>query len=126
MKILDLAIVLAALAGGALWIEQGHSVVIDAPTAAEASSLAAAAVCAANDTTPYNSRCLEYLNLPAAPAPRLRVIAVVRDRSVPVPACPDNDQVPYSASCIAFLKGATETGMAWRAMEPPEPTPAPQ
>ena len=31
--------------------------------------------------------------------------------------CPDNDQVPYSASCIAFLKGATETGMRWRATD---------
>ena len=40
--------------------------------------------------------------------------------------CPDNDKVPYSASCIAFLKGATEIGMQWRATDPPASTTAPQ
>ncbi len=114
MKTLDLAIVLAAVAGGTLLIEQNHRVVIDAPAAAEARS--AAAACPANDATPYNSRCLDYINVPAQAEPRLRVVAVARE--VPAaPGCPDNDQVPYSLNCIAFLKGATETGMRWRATE---------
>jgi hypothetical protein len=116
MRKLDLAIVLAAIAGGTLLIEQNHRLVIDAPAAAEAQSLAAAAACPANDTAPYDSRCLDYLNVPAQAAPRLQVVAVARE--VPVVAgCPDNDRVPYSQSCIAFLKGATETGMRWRVTE---------
>jgi hypothetical protein len=40
--------------------------------------------------------------------------------------CPDNDTVPYSQSCIAYLKGATETGMRWRATAEPLSTPTPQ
>jgi hypothetical protein len=118
MKKLDLVIVLAALAGGALWIEQGHRVVIDAPTAAELQLAAATAACPENDTMPYDSRCLEYLNVPARPAARLVVVSS-RPRDVQPAPCPDNDKVPYSASCIAFLKGATETGMNWRVTEQP-------
>jgi len=124
MRKLDLAIVLVALAGGTLLIEQNHRLVIEAPAAAEAQLLAAAAACPDNDTTPYDSRCLDYLNVPAEPAPRLRVVAAVREALAV--GCPDNDRVPYSPGCIAFLKGATETGMAWRATEPPTSTPAPQ
>jgi hypothetical protein len=69
-----LAILLIAIAGGALWIEQGHRVVIDAPVA---------------------------------------------ETAVAGAACSDTDAVPYSASCIAFMKGATETGMRWRATADP-------
>lgn len=111
MKKLAVAIVLA-LTGGALLIEHGHRVVIDAPVAAELQTQAAAAPCPDNDTVPYDSRCLEYLNVPAQPAARPRLVVTRGDAQ---PACPDNDKVPYSASCIAFLKGATETGMRWRA-----------
>jgi hypothetical protein len=53
--------------------------------------------------------------MPAAPRPRVQVVAA---QGQPAP-CPDNDKVPYSASCIAFLKGATETGMRWRATDIP-------
>jgi hypothetical protein len=117
MRKLDLAIVLVAIAGGTLLIEQNHRVVIDAPVAAQAQSLAAAAACPENDTLPYDSRCLDYLNVPTEAGPRLRVTAVAWDRTAAAPGCPDNDQVPYSPGCIAFLKGATETGMRWRATE---------
>jgi hypothetical protein len=116
MRKLDLAIVLVALAGGTLLIEQNHRVVIDAPAAAEVQSLAAAAACPANDTTPYDAHCLDYLNVPAQAAPRLQVVAAARDVPEAAP-CPDNDRVPYSQSCIAYLKGATETGMRWRVTE---------
>jgi hypothetical protein len=115
MRKLDLAVVLVALAGGTLLIEQNHRVVIDAPAAAELQLQAAAAVCPENDTAPYDSRCLDYLNVPAQPAARLRIVSAVREVQ-PAP-CPDNDKVPYSPSCIAFLKGATETGMQWRVRE---------
>lgn len=118
----DLALILVAIAGGALWIEQDHRVVIDAPAADAA--LVAGAACPENDTVPYSASCLDYLNVLAEAAPRLQVTAV---REVPVAApCPDNDRVPYSPSCIAFLKGATETGMRWRVTDSPASIPAPQ
>jgi hypothetical protein len=105
-----LAIVVVAIAGGALWIEHGHRVVIDAPVA---EAVVASAVCSDTDAVPYSAACLEYLKAAPAPAPRVQVAAVA-----PAP-CPDNDRVPYSPSCIAFLKGATETGMRWRATADP-------
>jgi hypothetical protein len=116
MRKLDLAIVLAAIAGGTLLIEQDHRVVIDAPAAAQAQSLAAAA-CPANDTLPYDSRCLDYLNVPTEPGPRLRVITAAWDRAAATAGCPDSDRVPYSPGCIAFLKGAGKTDMRWRVTE---------
>ncbi len=125
MRIRGLVIVLAVLAGGALWIEQGHRVVIDAPVAAQAQTLAAAAACPENDTVPYDSRCLEYLKVPVETAPRPQVVAVLRQ--APAGAeCPDSDRVPYSQGCIAFLTGATETGMRWRATAGPIFMPGPQ
>ena len=113
-----LAVVLVAIAGGALWIEQGHRVVIDAPVAEAA---VASAVCSDTDAVPYSAACLEYLKAAPEPAPRLKVAVAV----APSP-CPDNDRVPYSASCIAFMTGATETGMRWRATAGPPSIPAPQ
>jgi hypothetical protein len=123
MKTLVLVIVLA-VTGGGLWIEQSHRVVIDAPAAAEAIAPAAAAPCPDNDTVPYDARCLAYLNGAAQPADRWRVVVV--DRAAPPAPCPDSDKVPYSASCIAFLKGATETGMRWRATADRPSTSVPQ
>ena len=108
-----LAITALAIAGGAVWIERDHRVVIDAPAAADFASLAAAAGCPENDTMPYGEDCAAFLQIPAAFAPRMQMVATLAQ---PGP-CPDTDKVPYSASCIAFLKGATETGMRWRAIE---------
>ena len=116
MRKLDLAIVLAAVASGTLLIEQNHRVVIDAPVTAQAQSLAAAA-CPENDTLPYDSRCLDYLNVPTETGPRLRVTTVAWDRAAATAGCPDNDRVPYSPGCIAFLKGAGKTDMHWRVTE---------
>jgi hypothetical protein len=106
---LEFAIALSVLAAGAVWIEQGHRVVIDAPAAAET----AAAPCPDNDTLPYDARCLDFLKDPAKPKV-LRLVMVPRDAPA---ACPDSDKVPYSASCIAFMTGATEIGMRWRATD---------
>jgi hypothetical protein len=118
MRKLDLVIVVAAIVG-ALWIERGHRVVIDAPMA---ETLAvASAICSDSDAVPYSAACLEHLNLTPDMGPRLQVAAAV----APAP-CPDNDRVPYSASCIAFMKGATETGMRWRTTAQPPSIPAPQ
>jgi hypothetical protein len=124
MKTLDLVVVLAVFAGGALWIEHGHSIVIDAPAVEDLQAQSAAAACPDNDTMPYDSRCIDFLNASTEFSPRVRVIVVKRGAH-PAP-CPDSDKVPYSESCIAFLKGATETGMNWRANEQPVFPSAPQ
>ena len=57
----DVAVIVIALAGGALWIEHGHRVVIDAPAADTAVSVAAA--CSDTDAVPYSTACLEYINV---------------------------------------------------------------
>ncbi len=119
MSKLDLAVILAAIAGGTLLIEQGHRIVIEAPAAEDVESIAAA--CPDNDTMPYDARCLEYLKASAPPQPHLEVRVVLASPVTPAP-CPDSDKQPYSASCLAFLKGATETGMRWRVIETPVPT----
>jgi hypothetical protein len=112
MRTLGLVIVLA-VAGGALWIEHGHRVVIDAPAVLAST---AATPCPDNDTVPYDAGCLDYLKVPTQPAPRARLGVVTRG-DAPAHPCPDNDKVPYSPACIAFLKGATDAGMRWRATE---------
>jgi hypothetical protein len=115
----DIAVTVIAVAG-LLWVEHGHRVVIDAPVADIAPSVAAA--CSDTDAVPYSAACLEYINVSPDTGPRLPVVASL---AAPAP-CPDNDRMPYSASCIAFMKGATETGMRWRATAEPPSIPAPQ
>jgi hypothetical protein len=57
----DLAVIVAAIAGGAIWIEQRHHVVIDAPARAELASIAPAAACPDNDNVPYSAGCIVFL-----------------------------------------------------------------
>jgi len=57
----DLAVIVAAVAGGALWIEQRHHIVIDAPARAELASSAPAAACPDNDNVPYSAGCIVFL-----------------------------------------------------------------
>jgi hypothetical protein len=84
MSKLDLAIVLVSIAGGALWIEQGHRVVIDAPVA---EAVVASAVCSDTDAVPYSAACLAYLDGAPEPAARTAVRGRITDRfpSIPVP-----------------------------------------
>ena len=123
---LDIAVLLALVAGAALWIEQGHWVVIDAPTPSELAA-APTAACAENDDVPYTANCLAFLfgknwrsdaqNAAAmsdGPARENRM-----SRLAAPTACPDRDDVPYSADCLAFLQGATRLGMHWRVTAPP-------
>ena len=60
---LDIAVILTLVAGGALWIEQGHWVVIDAPTPSElaAPAVPPVAACPDNDDVPYSANCLAFL-----------------------------------------------------------------
>ena len=121
MAKLDFAIVAVLVAGCAAWIEQGHHVVIDAPTPSE---LAAASACPGNDSVPYGANCIQFLTGTGWPA---RADSASESRSVrPVevnaPAaaspCPDTDNVPYTESCLAYMQGATTLGMRWRLRAP--------
>jgi hypothetical protein len=57
----DLAVIVAAVADGALWIEHRHHVVIDAPSSAELAARAPAAACPDNDNVPYSAGCIVFL-----------------------------------------------------------------
>jgi hypothetical protein len=57
----DLAVIVAAIAGGALWIEHRHHVVIDAPASVELAARAPAAACPDNDNVPYSAGCIVFL-----------------------------------------------------------------
>jgi hypothetical protein len=96
---LDLVLIGVAIACGALWIEQGHRIILDAPTHSERATPALAA--AAERTVVAVTYVPTRVEL-ASPA-------------LPAAACPDNDDVPYSASCLAFLKVASVSGTHWRA-----------
>ena len=61
MSKFDLAVIVAAVAGGALWIEHRHRVVIDAPASAELAAHAPAAACPDNDNVPYSAGCIVFL-----------------------------------------------------------------
>ena len=61
MSRVDLAVIVAAVAGAALWIEHRHHVVIDAPASAELATRAPAAACPDNDNVPYSAGCIVFL-----------------------------------------------------------------
>ncbi len=56
----DLAVIIAAIAGGAFWLEYCHRTVIEAPTLAEL--VTAAPACPDNDNVPYSESCLAFLD----------------------------------------------------------------
>ncbi len=114
---LELAVIAAAIACGLLIIERGHHIVVDVPTRAERSALAAAAACPDNDTMPYPASCLAFLKgnrvsevgrrrgAETALVAQLVVVKPIDGPPPPGTACPVTDNAPYSASCIAFLSG---------------------
>ena len=129
MSKLDLAIVVALVAGCAFWIERGQRVVIDAPTQSElAAAAVAAAACPDSDSVPYSLDCIVFMSgtnwrsNPAETADRqpARPAAVSPPDAFP---CPERDNVPYSDACLAYLQGATTLGMRWRIRAPATPAP---
>ena len=60
MSKLDLAIIAAAIFGGAILIEGGHRVVIDAPAQAD-TVMRMPAACPHNDNVPYSAACIAFL-----------------------------------------------------------------
>ena len=132
MSKLDLAIVVALVAGCAFWIERGQRVVIDAPTQSELAAAAVdAAACSDSDSMPYSMDCIRFMSgtswhaistgaaadsQPARPAQANSPAAA----SSP---CPERDDIPYSDACLAYLRGATSLGMRWRIRAPTMPAP---
>lgn len=61
MSRIDLLVIVVAIVAGALWIEQRHHVVIEAPAPAQVASPPPAA-CPDNDNVPYSAGCLRFLS----------------------------------------------------------------
>ena len=115
------AVIVAAIAGAVLWIEHGHRIVTDAPTAAELAASRAATACLDNENVPYGENCIVFMQGVAAADGRWRRNAAESApvgspdapgrAELPGPACPpNNENVPYSASCLRFM-----SGWFWRA-----------
>lgn len=111
---LDLAVV-AAIAGGLLWIEHSHRVVIGTPAAAEVAP-SPTSVCPDTDDVPFSADCLAFIGGGMPPKSRSGAINVsgvgmalaggLERVEQHVPACPaSNENAPYSAKCIQFLSG---------------------
>jgi len=110
----DLAVVAALLVGGALWIERGHRITVDAPTPSELAVARAVDSCSDNDRVPYSARCLAYLKGDSGTAKGWRVVTI-RVAAAPAhepirtdlgrAACPGNDNMPYPADCLRYLSG---------------------
>jgi hypothetical protein len=112
----DVALI-AALALGAVLIENGHRVAIVAPEPFERAAQPPAAACPDNDKVPYSAECLKFMKGATELGMRWRIKAEPltvpqTNRLVPperpltsASACPMNDSVPYSSRCIAFLNG---------------------
>jgi hypothetical protein len=104
---LNHAAMIAALAGGMLWIEHGHQIVTDAPTLAELEARVAARACPDNENVPYGENCIVFMQ-GGVVSDRVNSAentqAVLPDGSGP--ACPpNNENKPYSADCIRFMSG---------------------
>jgi len=110
----DLAVVAALLVGGALWIERGHRITVDAPTPSELAVARAVDSCSDNDRVPYSANCLAYLKGDRDTATGWQV-TTIRLAAVPAyepirtdlgrAACPGNDNMPYPADCLRYLSG---------------------
>ena len=106
LKIPYAAIIVAA-AGGIFWIEHGHQIVTDAPTAADLNARAAAIACPDNENVPYGQDCIAFMQ---GDGMSDRMISAgstqVTAPDGPGPACPpNNENKPYTASCIRFMSG---------------------
>jgi hypothetical protein len=82
---LGLAVIVVAVVGGALWIEQGHRIVIEASPPADLASFARAAACPDNDTVPYSPSCIAFLQGGATPHWQWRINAAAGGMPVSAP-----------------------------------------
>src|SRR4051812_20648065 len=114
----DLAVVAALVAGCAFWIERGHRITIDAPTAFELAAAPTPDACPDNDRGPYSADCLAFLKGGSDPPAGWQIVAVrmpampdyeSKRADLSAAACPANDSMPYPPDCLRFL-----TGPFWR------------
>jgi len=101
-------VILAAAAGGMLWIEHGNRTRIEALGPAELAERNVA-LCPENESTPFSADCITSV-VGSVPADvRWRVTALESALAAPPdpgPACPrNNENVPYSTRCLKFMSG---------------------
>ena len=111
---LELAVIVASIAGALLWIEHGSRIDIETPAGA-AFAAPVVRVCPDNENVPYSSDCIVFMRSDLAPTTRWQENAAKtmlaesahapESTAPPEPECPANDNVPYSARCVAFLSG---------------------
>jgi hypothetical protein len=111
---IDLAVVAALVVGGALGIERGHRITVDAPTPSELAAARAVKSCSDNDRVPYSANCLAYMKGDSDTTTGWQVVKI-RVAAAPVyqpmrsdqdqAACPVNDNMPYPADCLRYLSG---------------------
>jgi hypothetical protein len=77
----DVAVIVIAVASGVMWVEHGHRVVIDAPMADAAASVAAA--CSDTDAVPYSAGCIAFMKGATETGMRWRTTA--EPPSIPAP-----------------------------------------
>ena len=110
---LDLVVV-AAVAGGMLWIEHDHRINV-MPTA-DAVAGPDASACPDNDSIPFSADCIAFIRGGVTPAVRAWASAAISASAASpdtqgraelhAPACPpSNENGPYSAKCLRFLSG---------------------
>ena len=124
---LDLAVIVASIAGAMLWIEHGHRIDIATPTDA-AFAVPVGAVCPDNENVPYSVDCIVFMQGGVASSDlrwRANAAGSTPDEpgrdELPGPACPaNNENVPYTARCLKFL-----SGWFWQANAAEGTTPAP-
>jgi hypothetical protein len=115
---IDLAIV-AAVAVGMLWIEQGHRILISSADAE--SERQVVSVCPDTDDVPFSVECINFIDGGVPPEIHARQNGLVSRRAAVSelhgrpeahgPVCPpSNENGPYSAACIRFM-----SGWYWRA-----------
>jgi hypothetical protein len=123
---LDLAVIVASIAGAVLWIEHGHRIDMGTPTG-ETFTSPLGTVCPDNENVPYNTDCIVFMHGAGASNMPWRANAAGRSPAEqPSPsknveltevasgsACADNDNMPYTARCVAFI-----TGWFWRPNAP--------
>jgi len=108
---LDVAVIVASIAGAVLCMEHAHRIVADAPTPVDGDVLAAAAACPDNESVPYSRTCIDFMQGDSVATDlHWRVRATERAPTAlpdaPGQACPpNNENVPYSATCIKFMSG---------------------
>ena len=104
---LDLAVIVASIAGAALWVEHSHR--IDIATSAGYPA-PVAEVCPDNENMPYSRDCIRFMQGDDATDVHVHVMPIkhiataVADATTP--GClANNENRPYSTACLRYMSG---------------------